>query len=74
MQSLTFAAPPFYGSQMVYQSYAPLAVEVEVSPVTPEISQNLTVFAAKSESELVLRVVNDNNATVHTQIDISGGD
>ena len=70
MQSRTFAAPPFYASQMTYASSVPMAVIVEASQIaSAQIPHNLTVFAGMSSANLVLRVVNDNSVGIHANTD-----
>jgi len=70
MQSRTFAAPPFYASQMTYASSVPMAVIVEASQIaSAQIPHNLTVFAGMSSANLVLRVVNDNSVGIRANTD-----
>ena len=50
MPNLTWGTPPFYATQMIYQSYLPAALKVRQSLLGGAAAQNLSVFAATVEA------------------------
>ena len=88
LPDVTWGEPPFYASQMLNTNFLPQAVDIHATPIAPvdvpNGYKNLTVFAAASVDgrgpaqglelvELVLRFVNDNNATVRATLQINAG-
>ena len=69
MPDTTFGAPPFYASQMVYETFLEQALQANATPLSPPL-KNLTVFAAQSPDgrRAVLRLVNDNTCVIQATI------
>ena len=77
MPNFTWAAPPYYASQMVYANHLAngMVANVTATPLPFPAVKNLTVFGevTPEKDEIVLRFVNDNNVSVATTFEVLAG-